>query len=594
MANYETFDYDVLIVGAGGAGLRAAIGACEKGCKVGVVTKSLLGKAHTVMAEGGAAAALANVDSEDGWKVHFRDTMRGGKFLNNWRTVEIFAKEAPERILELERYGAVFDRTSDGLISQRAFGGHKYRRLAHVGDRTGLELIRTLQDKAVSVGMNCHMETTLVRLLKDGNRVVGAVGYKRDDGTFVVFKAKAIILASGGWGRMFKFTSNSWESTGDGVMMAFEAGAELQDMEMVQFHPTGMIWPPGMRGILVTEGVRGEGGILKNGKGERFMFSHVPDFYRAETAETPEEGLRWVDDKKNNRRPPELLPRDVVARAIFKEVEAGRGSEHGGAYLDVSHKGSDYIKKKLPSMYDQFLHLGDIDITKEPMEIYPTIHYAMGGVKAESETGASSLPGLFAAGEVACGLHGANRLGGNSLTDLLVFGRRAGESAGDFANANGFGNISEAEIQSEMHLMMLPLSKKDGENPYTIHTELQETMQKGAMIARTEESLTETLNKILELKGRSKNISVSGDTTFNPGWHAARDILFMLQSSEVLVRAALERKESRGGHWRLDYLDEDPYWAKHNLVATMQSGSVKLTPTPVPELPTELAELLNE
>lgn len=594
MANYETFEYDVLIVGAGGAGLRAAIGAIEKGCKVGVVTKSLLGKAHTVMAEGGAAAALGNVDNEDGWKVHFRDTMRGGKFLNNWRTVEIFSKEAPERILELERYGAVFDRTGDGLISQRAFGGHKYRRLAHVGDRTGLELIRTLQDKAVSLGINCHMETTLIRLLKDGNRVVGALGYKRENGQFVVFKSKAIVMASGGWGRMFKFTSNSWESTGDGVMMALEAGAELQDMEMVQFHPTGMIWPPGMRGILVTEGVRGEGGILKNGKGERFMFSHVPDFYRAETAETPEEGLRWVDDKKNNRRPPELLPRDVVARAIYKEVEAGRGSEHGGAYLDVSHKGADYIKKKLPSMYDQFLHLGDIDITKEPMEVYPTIHYAMGGIKAEPETGASSLPGLYAAGEVACGLHGANRLGGNSLTDLLVFGRRAGEAAGDFANANGFGNITESEIQSEMDLMMAPLSRKDGENPYTIHTELQESMQKGAMIARTEESLTETLNKVLELKGRSKNISVDGDTAFNPGWHAARDILFMLQSSEVLVRAALERKESRGGHWRLDYLDEDPYWAKHNIVATMQSGEVKLTPTLVPEMPGELAELLND
>src|SRR5581483_2618742 len=375
MRNYETFEYDVLVVGAGGAGLRAAIGAIEAGCKVGDVSKSLLGKAHTVMAEGGAACALANVDPEDGWKVHFRDTMRGGKFLNNWRTVEIFAKEAPERILELERYGAVFDRTPQGLISQRAFGGHKYRRLAHVGDRTGLELIRTLQDKAVALGFESHMETTLTRLLTSGDRIVGAIGYRRSDGGLCLFKAKAVVLASGGWGRMYKFTSNSWESTGDGVMMAFEAGAELRDMEMVQFHPTGMIWPPGMRGILVTEGVRGEGGILKNGNGERFMFSHVPDFYRAETAETPEEALRWVDDKKNNRRPPELLPRDVVARAIYKEVKEGRGSEHGGVYLDVSHKGADYIKKKLPSMYDQFLHLGDVDITRQPMEVYPTIHY---------------------------------------------------------------------------------------------------------------------------------------------------------------------------------------------------------------------------
>lgn len=594
MNNYDSFEYDVLIVGAGGAGLRACIGAVEKGCKVAVVTKSLLGKAHTVMAEGGAACALSNVDPEDGWQVHFRDTMRGGKFLNNWRTVEIFAKEAPERILELEKYGAVFDRTPEGLISQRAFGGHKYRRLAHVGDRTGLELIRTLQDHAVSLGFDCHMETTLTRFLTDNGRVVGAVGYRRSDGSIVVFKAKATVLASGGWGRMYKFTSNSWESTGDGVMMAYEAGAELKDMEMVQFHPTGMIWPPGMRGILVTEGVRGEGGVLKNGNGERFMFNHVPEFYRAETAETPEEGLRWVDDKKNNRRPPELLPRDVVARAIYKEVQEGRGSEHGGAYLDVSHKGAEYIRKKLPSMYDQFLHLGDIDITKEPMEVYPTIHYAMGGVSAEPETCAASLPGLYAAGEVACGLHGANRLGGNSLTDLLVFGKRAGEAAGDFANANSHGNISSAQIDEEVAVLMAPLEKKDGENPFAIHAEVQETMQTGAMIARTEETLTKTLNDIKALQHRAKNISVDGGVRFNPSWHAARDILFMLQSSELLVRSALERKESRGGHWRLDYMQEDPFWAKHNVCAKLENGTMTLYTSPVPEIPEELSELLKD
>lgn len=590
----QTFEYDVLIIGAGGAGLRACIGAVEKGCKVGVVTKSLLGKAHTVMAEGGAAAAIGNNDKEDNWKVHFRDTMRGGKFLANWRTVEIYAKECPDRLLELERYGAVFDRTEEGLISQRAFGGHKYRRLCHVGDRTGLEIIRTLQDKAVSLGFDCHMETTLTRLLKDGDRVIGAMGYRRDNGEIEIFKAKAVILATGGWGRMFKYTSNSWESTGDGAVMAFEIGAELQDMEMVQFHPTGMIWPPGMRGILVTEGVRGEGGVLKNSLGERFMFNHVPDFFRAETAETPEEGLRWVDDKRNNRRPPELLPRDVVARAIYKEVEAGRGSEHGGVYLDVSHKGAEYIKKKLPSMYDQFHHLGDIDITRQPMEVYPTIHYTMGGVPAEPETCATNVPGLYAAGEVACGLHGANRLGGNSLSDLLVFGKRAGEAAGDFANQNSHGHINQGDVEEELDILMQPLNKKDGENPYHLHSELQEAMQTGAMIARTEDSLLTTLYKIRDIKKRVNDISVPGDVCFNPGWHQARDIRTMLTISEIIVLSALERKESRGGHWRLDYPNEDHYWSKHNIVAKAENGQVKLSHRPVPEIPAELQELLKD
>lgn len=594
MASYETFEYDVLVIGAGGAGLRACIGALEKGLKVGVVTKSLLGKAHTVMAEGGAAAALGNMESADNWKVHFRDTMRGGKFLNNWRTVEIFAKEAPERILELEKYGAVFDRNNEGLISQRAFGGHKYRRLAHVGDRTGLELIRTLQDRAVFLGLEAHMETTLTRFLKDGDRIVGAVGYRRADGSVVVFKGKAIVLASGGWGRMFRFTSNSWESTGDGVVMAFLAGAQLQDMEMMQFHPTGMIWPPGMRGILVTEGVRGEGGILKNGEGKRFMFDHVPEFYKAETAETPEEALRWVDDKQNNRRPPELLPRDVVARAIYKEVQAGRGTEHGGAYLDVSHKGADYIKKKLPSMYDQFLHLGDVDITKSPMEVYPTVHYAMGGVTADPETCSTTVEGLFACGEVAACLHGANRLGGNSLTDLLVFGKRAGDAAAECAAKNSHGAISDGQITEELDLLMEPLTGGEGENPYTIQTELQETMQKGAMIARSEESLTETLAKVLELQKRAENIRVSGDVKFNPAWHAARDTRYMLLSSEVIVRSALERKESRGSHWRLDYLEEDPFWAKHNIVARYENGDVNLQTSPVPEVPSDYKAILEE
>ncbi len=590
----QTFEYDVLIIGAGGAGLRACIGAVEKGCKVGVVTKSLLGKAHTVMAEGGAAAAIGNNDKEDNWKVHFRDTMRGGKFLANWRTVEIYAKECPDRLLELERYGAVFDRTEEGLISQRAFGGHKYRRLCHVGDRTGLEIIRTLQDKAVSLGFDCHMETTLTRLLKDGDRVIGAIGYRRDNGEIEVFKAKAIVLATGGWGRMFRYTSNSWESTGDGAVMAYEVGAELQDMEMVQFHPTGMIWPPGMRGILVTEGVRGEGGVLKNNLGERFMFNHVPDFFRAETAETPEEGLRWVDDKRNNRRPPELLPRDVVARAIYKEVEAGRGSEHGGVYLDVSHKGAEYIKKKLPSMYDQFHHLGDIDITKQPMEVYPTIHYTMGGVPADSETCATNVTGLYAAGEVACGLHGANRLGGNSLSDLLVFGKRAGEAAGDFANQNSHGHISQGDIEEELDILMQPLNKQDGENPYHLHSELQDAMQTGAMIARTEESLLTTLYKIRDIKKRVNDISVPGDVCFNPGWHQARDIRTMITISEIIVLSALERKESRGGHWRLDYPNEDHYWSKHNIVAKIENGQVKLSHRPVPEIPPELQELLKD
>lgn len=603
MESYDQFEYDVLIIGAGGAGLRAAIAAREAGCSVGVVCKSLLGKAHTVMAEGGVAASLGNMTSPDGskepdnWQVHFVDTMKGGAFLNNWRTVEIFAKEAPERVLELEQYGAVFDRTPEGNIAQRPFGGHKYRRLNHVGDRTGLELIRTLQDKAVGVGMNVHMEVVLTKLLKEGDRVVGAFGYYRETGKLIVFRAKSIVMSTGGWGRMFKYTSNSWEGTGDGLMMAYEAGAELLDLEMVQFHPTGMVWPPGMRGILVTEGVRGEGGILRNSKGERFMFNpdYTPALYKGQFAETPEEAARWLDDKKNNRRPPELLPRDVVARAIYREVEAGRGSEHGGVYLDVTHRGAAYIKRKLPSMYEQFHALGNVDITKEPMEVYPTIHYTMGGIRVTPEECASTIPGLFAAGEVAGGLHGANRLGGNSLSDIIVFGKRAGDAAAAYAKQATHGKIDESQITEELRVLMSPLEEKGGENPYTIHQELQEEMQKNCMIARTEEGLSHALETILALQQRAKSLSVGGDRRFNPGWHAARDVRFMLRTSEIITRCALQRKESRGAQWRLDFptLDND-HWGKFNLVALKNGDQPQIEARPLDPMPDRLKALFEE
>ena len=603
MESYETYEYDVLVVGAGGAGLRAVIAAREAGCNVGVVCKSLLGKAHTVMAEGGVAASLNNMTTPtgekegDSWKVHFTDTLKGGAFLNNWRTAEIFAKEAPERVLELEQYGAVFDRTPEGLIAQRPFGGHKYRRLNHVGDRTGLELIRTLQDKAVGVGMNVHMEVTLTRLLTEDGRVIGAFGYKRETGSFVVFKAKSIVLATGGWGRMYKFTSNSWEGTGDGLQMGYEAGAELLDMEMVQFHPTGMAWPPSMRGILVTEGVRGEGGVLKNTKGERFMFNpdYTPALYKGQFAETAEEGERWLEDKKNNRRPPELLPRDVVSRAIYREVEAGRGTEHKAVYLDVSHRGAAYIKRKLPSMYEQFHALGGIDITKGPMEVYPTIHYTMGGLWSDPETCATTVPGLFAAGEVAAGLHGANRLGGNSLSDIMVFGKRAGEGAAAFAKSAKFGTVDEKQFAAEVETLLSPLQTKGGANPYTIHQELQETMQLNAMIARTEAGLLTALEKIQELQVRARNLSVPGDRFYNPGWHAARDLRFMLRTSEIIVRCALERKESRGAQWRTDFPDrDDADWGKKNLIAVKDGDNVKITTRPLPEMPAEFKAVVEE
>ncbi len=603
MESYESFEYDVLVVGAGGAGLRAVIAAREAGCSVGVVCKSLLGKAHTVMAEGGVAASLGNMTTNDGqlepdgWQTHFVDTMKGGAFLNNWRTVEIFAKEAGDRVLELEQYGAVFDRTPEGRIAQRPFGGHKYRRLNHVGDRTGLELIRTLQDKAVGVGMNVHMEVTITRLLKDGDRVIGAFGYHRETGKLVVFKAKAVVLATGGWGRMFKYTSNSWEGTGDGLMLGYDAGAELLDMEMIQFHPTGMIWPPGMRGILVTEGVRGEGGRLRNNKGERFMFNpeYMPPLYKGQFAETEEEAERWLDDKKNNRRPPELLPRDVVARCIYKEVLAGRGTEHHGVYLDVSHRGADYIKRKLPSMYEQFHALGDVDITKQPMEVYPTIHYVMGGIAAEPETCASTVPGLYAAGEVAGGLHGANRLGGNSLSDIIVFGKRAGEGAAAYAKSVSHGAVDETQIEQELEVLLSPLNAQTGENPYEIHHELQETMQKNAMIARTETELQQALTDVLALQKRAQNLKVNGDRRFNPGWNAARDVRFMLRTSEVIVRCAIERKESRGAQWRLDYPNLDnEVWGKKNLLAKKEGDQVNVFTRSLVELSPELKALFEE
>lgn len=568
--SYETHEHDVLIIGAGGAGLRAAIAASAAGASVAVVCKSLLGKAHTVMAEGGMAASLGNVDSADSWQVHFGDTMRGGQMINNWRMAEIFAKEAPDRVYELERWGALFDRTPDGKIMQRAFGAHSYRRLAHVGDRTGLELIRTLQDKGVHSGIDVYMECTLTRLMKDGERVCGAFGYWREDGRFVLFRAKAVIIATGGWGRMFKVTSNSWEGTGDGVAMAYEAGAELRDPEMVQFHPTGMVWPPGVRGILVTEGVRGEGGTLKNSQGERFM-------------------LRY-DPKKQ-----ELSSRDVVARAIYREVQEGRGSEHGGAYLDISHQPADFVRRKLPSMYEQFIKLADVDITKGPMEVGPTVHYAMGGIRVEAETGASTLPGLFAAGEAAAGLHGANRLGGNSLTDLVVFGKRTGEAAAVYADRlKSPLNIDEQQIQCEKELLLRPFESGGSENPYLLHQELQDVMATHVGIAREESDMQEGLRKVLDLQERSSNIDVQGSRMFNPGWHMARDDLFMLTVAEAVVRAAIERKESRGAHYRTDYPDKDEQMAKINFVVCKTAAGMELKPQPIPPMPQELVQVLEE
>ncbi len=597
MAGYRVHEYDVLVVGAGGAGLRAAIAAAQEGARTAIVCKTLLGKAHTVMAEGGVAAALATVDSEDNWRVHFRDTMRGGKLINDWRMAMIHAQEAPDRVLELEEWGAVFDRTADGRILQRPFGGHRYARLAHVGDRTGLELVRTLQQKALSLGIDVFMETSIVRILKDSQRVAGALGFRRDTGELLVFRAKAVVLATGGIGKCYKVTSNSWEYTGDGQALAFWAGAELMDMEFVQFHPTGMVWPPSVRGVLVTEAVRGEGGVLLNSRGERFMFHYIPDYYRAETAETPQEADRWYHDKRNNRRPPELLPRDVVARAINAEIKAGRGSPHGGVYLDIaSRRSPKEIKHLLPSMYEQFAKLADVDITKEPMEVGPTMHYMMGGIRVDPETAATSVPGLYAAGEVACGLHGANRLGGNSLSDLLVFGRRAGIYAARYANSLPQApTFSGDEVETAANELIEPLHRADGENPFALQAELQETMQNLVGIVRTGDELKEALHKIQELKDRTKRVAAVGDVIYNPGWHMAISLGPLLVVAEAIALSALERRESRGAHTRDDYPKEDPHQASFNLVVSADlQGRPQLRKEPRPEMPQELKKILEE
>jgi len=598
MANhdYETHEHDVIVIGAGGAGLRAAIEAAASGVSVGLVCKSLLGKAHTVMAEGGIAAALGNVWPEDNWQVHFRDTMRGGKMLNNWRMAQLHAQEAPERVLELERWGALFDRTKDGRILQRDFGGHRYARLAHVGDRTGLEMIRTLQYHGIHQGIDVYMECTITRLLKEGDRVVGAVGYWRESGKVVVFKAKAVVLATGGIGKAWKITSNSWEYTGDGHSLAMWAGADLIDMEFVQFHPTGMVWPPSVRGILVTEGVRGDGGTLKNSEGKRFMFNYIPEFFKGETADNEEEADRWYADKKNNRRTPDLLPRDEVARAINSEVKAGRGSPHGGVFLDINtRRPADYIRKRLPSMYHQFKELANVDITKEPMEVGPTCHYVMGGVRVDADTAQSTVKGLFAAGEVAGGMHGSNRLGGNSLSDLLVFGRRAGLHAALYAkNFAGALTMDTTQVEQAARQMLAPFERTGGENPYTIQSDLQETMQTLVGIIRTEPELKEALKRLEQLKERAKKVRVDGHRQYNPGWHTALDLDSLLAVAECSAVAALERKESRGGHTREDHPYTDDTWGKVNVVLRLRNGRIEVSREPLPEMPPDLKALFQE
>ena len=596
MADYETHSVDVLVIGAGGAGLRAAVEAASIGASTAVVCKSLLGKAHTVMAEGGVAAALGNVWPEDNWKVHFRDTMRGGKMLNNWHMAELHAQEAPDRVLELESWGALFDRTPDGRILQRDFGGHRYARLAHVGDRTGLEMLRTLQDRAVAAGIEVFMECKILRLLAaPSGAVCGALGLWRESGKFVVFSARAVVLASGGIGKIWKFTSNSWETTGDGHALALWAGADLVDMECVQFHPTGMVWPASARGLLVTEGVRGDGGVLKNAAGERFMFSYIPEYYAKETADTIDEADRWYDDK-SFRRPPELLPRDEVARAINSEVKAGRGSPHGGVYLDIaSRRSPEYIRRRLPSMYQQFKELADVDITTQMMEIGPTCHYMMGGVRVDAETGASTAPGLFAAGEVAGGMHGANRLGGNSLSDLLVFGRRAGIGAAEHALAPGRRPESDpGAIDRETSSALGYFDRDSGESPYTVHAELQETMQSLVGIIRTQDELERAVELLGELDERARAIAVAGRRQFNSAWHLALDLESMLTVARATTLAAIARRESRGGHTRDDYPDPDPeHFGKVNLVVRRRRGETTVAEEPIVPMPAELAALLD-
>jgi len=601
MTSYDTLDYDVLVIGAGGAGLRAAIEASAHGVSVGLICKSLLGKAHTVMAEGGVAAALSNVDERDNWKVHFTDTMRGGQYLNNWRMAELHAKEAPDRVRELEAWGALFDRTKDGKILQRNFGGHKYPRLAHVGDRTGLEMIRTLQDHGIHLGMEVHMEFTVVTLLKDGGRVVGVFGYDRERGRFKAFRAKAVVLATGGVGRAYKITSNSWEYTGDGHSLAYHAGADLLDMEFLQFHPTGMVWPPSVRGILVTEGVRGEGGILQNKDGRRFMFDDIPDLYKNQTADNEEEGWRYTQGDRNARRPPELLTRDHVARCIVREIKAGRGSPHGGVFLDIAWikakipNAADVIKKKLPSMYHQFKKLADIDITKEPMEVGPTTHYMMGGIKVDADSQMSTVPGLFAAGECAAGLHGANRLGGNSLSDLLVFGKRAGEFAAIFAKENEHGKIDETAIKAIVNESLAPFDRNDGENPFQVQYDLQEMMQDLVGIVRNEEEMQKATSELKKLRERAVKVKVVGNREYNGGWHTALDLQNLLTCSEAITLAALHRKESRGAHFREDFPNKDAESGTFNLVIRKGAGGqMEIVRQPIVEVRPDLKEIIEE
>jgi succinate dehydrogenase / fumarate reductase flavoprotein subunit len=605
MAEYETFEHDVLVIGSGGAGLRAAIEASAAGVSVGMVCKCLLGKAHTVMAEGGIAAALANVDERDSWKVHFADTMRGGQYVNNWRMAELHAREAPERVRELEAWGAVFDRTDDGRILQRNFGGHKYPRLAHVGDRTGLELIRTLQDHGVHRGIDVHMEVCILTLLKDGERVVGAFGYERARGQFKVFRARAVVLATGGIGKAYKITSNSWDCTGDGHSLAYHAGAALIDMEYLQFHPTGMVWPPSVCGMLVTEGVRGEGGILTNKDGKRFMFDFIPDNYKAQTSDNEEEGWRYTQGDKEARRPPELLTRDHVARCIVREIKEGRGSPHGGVFLDISWikkrmaNAEEHIKRKLPSMYHQFKQLGDVDITREPMEVGPTTHYIMGGVRVDSDTQATNVPGLFAAGECAAGINGANRLGGNSLSDLIVFGKRAGEFAARHAKGVKPGQVNAAQVEETAQRALEPFNRNLGgaeyEGPYQVQYDLQEMMQNLVGIVRREDEMVRALDGLQALWKRARRVGVTGHRDFNPGWHTSLDLTSLLTVSECITRAAIERKESRGAHFRDDRPDKDPALGKVSIVLRKgPDGAMQVTREPLPEMPPELKQIIEE
>ncbi len=604
MTKYETYQHDVLVIGSGGAGLRAAIEASTAGVSVAVICRSLLGKAHTVMAEGGVAAALANVDDRDNWKVHFSDTMRGGQYLNNWRMAELHAKEAPDRVRELEAWGAVFDRTDDGRILQRNFGGHKYPRLAHVGDRTGLEMIRTLQDFAIHQKVDIYQEYTVVALLKDGDRIAGAFCYDREKGHFKVFKAKAVIIATGGMGRIYKISSNSWDCTGSGISLAYHAGAELIDMEFVQFHPTGMVWPPSVRGLLITEGVRGEGGVLRNNQGRRFMFDDIPELYKTQTSTDEEEGWRYTQGDKNAKRPPELLTRDHVARCITREIKEGRGSPHGGVFLDIAwikekiSNAPEHIKRKLPSMYHQFKELAGVDITKEPMEVGPTTHYIMGGVRVNADSQMTSIPGLFAAGECAAGLHGANRLGGNSLSDLLVFGQRAGAYAATYAKESSEGVISEDQIDDIVKWALEPFErgeKGEHENPFQIQSDLQNEMQELVGIVRVEKELSEALDKIVALNQRVLRVGCGGNRTFNPGWHTAMELKHMTTVAEAIARAARERQESRGGHFREDFPDKSEKFGNVN-IAIRKGSDDKMSVTHVPKttIREDLQQIINE